>query len=274
MAKIPTLWQIYQKLDCQEKTKDGVCWIQCNTRSSKAVAIFHGVTGGKIDMMPLAERYIGLGYAVYAFDLPGHGGSKMLSFRSYDDMADWMTRALDCLGRPINVLISNSFSSSIVYHLMRKELLPESMKIIMGCPTPDPSRLADVLQSLSNHLPHKLGWSTYNSKPAQKIRVAVLLQTKREDAWQWLSESERYKKETLTLDDSNVLTTLLYRQNPYQGVISDVYDVSIVMGGKDNVVTSRTLEIVHQLMPHAQLIIAPEAGHILHFEAVDQYPEV
>ena len=57
-------------------------------------------------------------------------------------------------------------------------------------------------------------------------------------------------------------------------MISDAYDVSIVMGGKDNVVTSRTSEIVHQLMPHAQLIIAPEAGHILHFEAVDQYPEV
>ena len=77
---------------------------------------------------------------------------------------------------------------------MRKELLPYSTKVIMGCPTPDPSRLADVLQGLSNHLPHKLGWSTYNLKPAQKIRVAVLLQTKREDAWQWLSESERYKK--------------------------------------------------------------------------------
>ena len=90
----------------------------------------------------------------------------------------------------------------------------------------------------------------------------------------WLSESERYKKETLTLDDSNTLTTLLYRQNPYQGVITDAYDVSIVMGGKDNVVTARTPEIIRQLMPHAQLIIVPEAGHILHFEAVDQYPEV
>lgn len=274
MAKIPTLRQIYQKLDCQEKTKDGICWIQCNAKSSKTVAIFHGVTGGKIDMMPLAERYVGLGYAVCAFDLPGHGGSKMLPFRSYDDMADWMMRALDCIGRPTDVLISNSFSSSIVYHLMRKELLSESMKVIMGCPTPDPSRIADALQSLSNRLPHKFGWDVYNSKPAQKIRVAVALQTKREDAWQWLPESEKYKKETLTLDDSNTLTTLLYRQNPYQGVISDMYDVSIVMGGKDNVVTSRTPEIIRQLIPHAQLIIVPEAGHILHFEAVEQYPEV
>lgn len=274
MAKIPTLRQIYQKLDCQEKTKYGICWIQCNTKSSKTVAIFHGVTGGKIDMMPLAERYVGLGYAVYAFDLPGHGGSKMLPFRTYDDMADWMMRALGYLSRPINILISNSFSSSIVYHAMRKELLSESTKVIMGCPTPDSSRLADVLQSLSNHLPHKLGWFVYNSKPAQKIRVAAALQTRREDAWQWLSESERYKKETLTLDDSNTLTTLLYRQNPYQGVISNIYDVSIVIGGKDNIITARTPEIVCQLIPHAQLIIVPEAGHILHFEAVEQYPEV
>lgn len=274
MAKIPTLRQIYQKLDCQEKTKDGICWIQCNTKSSKTVAIFHGVTGGKIDMMPLAERYVGLGYAVYAFDLPGHGGSKMLPFRNYDELAEWMMLALACLGRPVDVLISNSFSSSIAYRLMHKELLPYSTKVIMGCPTPDPSRLADVLQRLSNHLPHKLGWDVYNSKPAQRIRTAVALQTKREDAWWWSSESERYKKETLTLDDSNTLTTLLYRQNPYQGVISDIYDVSIVIGGKDNIITARTPEIIRQLIPHAQLIIAPEAGHILHFEAVEQYPEV
>lgn len=274
MAKIPTLRQIYQKLNCQEKTKDGICWIQCNTKSSKTVAIFHGVTGGKIDMMPLAERYVGLGCAVYVFDLPGHGGSKMLPFRNYDELAEWMMLALACLGRPVDVLISNSFSSAIVYHAMRKELLSEPTKVIMGCPTPDLSRLTDVLQSLSNRLPRKLGWGVYNSKPAQKIRVAVLLQTKREDAWQWLPESERYKKETLTLDDSNTLTTLLYRQNPYRGVISDMYDVSIVMGGKDNVVTARTPEMIRQLIPHVQLIIAPEAGHILHFEAVDQYPEV
>ena len=49
---------------------------------------------------------------------------------------------------------------------------------------------------------------------------------------------------------------------------------SIVIGGKDNIITARTPEIICQLIPHAQLIIAPEAGHILHFEAVEQYPEV
>lgn len=273
MGKIPTLRQIYQSLGCQEKSQAGICWLQCNTEAKKTVAIFHGVTGSKIDMAPLAKRYANFGYAVYVFDLPGHGGSRMQDFRSYDDLGVWLIKALSCIGRPVDVLISNSFSSSIVYHALHTKLLPRRTKIIMACPTPDPSKLSDTLQSLSNHLPHELGWNIYNSKPVQKIRVAIALQTDKEEARQWLRESERYKKTTLTLTDSNILTTLLYRQNPYRGVISDKYDVTIIAGDKDNVVTPRTPEVMQQLVPHAQLIKVVGVGHILHFEAVDSYPK-
>ena len=52
MDEIPTLKQIYEKLGCQEKTAGGVCWFECNTSADKAVILFHGVTGGKIDMVP------------------------------------------------------------------------------------------------------------------------------------------------------------------------------------------------------------------------------
>lgn len=45
------------------------------------------------------------------------------------------------------------------------------------------------------------------------------------------------------------------------------------MGGKDNVVTKQTPDIMHQLLPEARFIAAPKAGHILHFEAVENYPE-
>lgn len=275
MSKIPTLREICRKLDCQEKTKGGICWFECNTKADKTVIIFHGVTGGKIDMMPLAERYVGFGYAVYSVDLPGHGGSVRPELNSYDDLSDWLMRVFGEIGRMPDLIISNSFASSIVYHALRTGKIPQKTKVILACPTPDPSNLADVLQKLSNRLPDRFGWNSYNSKVAQDIRTRVLLQTKKKEAWQWLRESESYKKSTLSLRDANILSTLLYEQNPYKkGVDEKMQErITVLMGGKDNVVTKQTPDIMHQLLPEARFIAAPKAGHILHFEAVENYPE-
>lgn len=167
MSKIPTLREICRKLDCQEKTKGGICWFECNTKVDKTVIIFHGVTGGKIDMMPLAERYVGFGYAVYSVDLPGHGGSVRPELNSYDDLSDWLMRVFGEIGRMPDLIISNSFASSIVYHALRTGKIPQKTKVILACPTPDPSNLADVLQKLSNRLPDRFGWNSYNSKVAR-----------------------------------------------------------------------------------------------------------
>lgn len=274
MDEIPTLKQIYEKLGCQEKTAGGVCWFECNTSADKAVILFHGVTGGKIDMVPLAERYVNFGYAVYAIDLPGHGGSVQPPLNTYDDLADWLVEDLAQLGRTPDLIVSNSYSSSIVYHALRTEKIPKNTKVIMACPTPDQSRLADTLQVLSSYLPEKITWEVYNCMLGQKIRMACVLKTKRQHAWQWLGESEKYKKSTTTLKKSNALTTLLYQKNPYiEGVPSD-YDVTIIIGGEDNIITPKTQGIMKDLLPTAKFIIDPAAGHILQFEAVDSYPDV
>ena len=87
MSEIPTLRELYDELGCRDQTVDGVCWFECNTGADKTAILLHGVTGGKIDMMPLAKRYVNFGYAVYAIDLPGHGGSVRPSLESYEDLA-------------------------------------------------------------------------------------------------------------------------------------------------------------------------------------------
>lgn len=275
MPKISTLKQIYERLNCQEKTVNGVCWFECNTNADKAVVIFHGVTGGKIDMAPLAERYVNFGYAVYAIDLPGHGGSLRPKFESYDDLADWLNYTLEQIGRFPDVIISNSFSSSILYHALRTNKIPDNTKIIMACPTPDTTILADALQKISNNLPENFSWSVYNSRPIRGVRVAVALKTRQKAAWNWLIESERYKKDNLTLRDSDILTTLLYENNPYVHGIALEYQkrITLIIGGKDNVAPPKTASIMHELLPEARIISVPAAGHILHFEALEAYPE-
>ena len=183
MSKIPTLRQIYEKLGCQEKTAGGVCWFGCNTSADKAVILFHGVTGGKIDMVPLAERYVNFGYAVYAIDLPGHGGSVCPQLNSYDDLVDWFTNALTCIGRTPDVIISNSYASSMVYHALRTEKIPRNTKVIMACPTPKMTLVADTMQLLSNLLLNaRFGWAIYNSRPIQIFRTNVLIKSRNHEA--------------------------------------------------------------------------------------------
>lgn len=276
MNKIPTLKQIYTNLGCQEKIVDGVCWFECNTDADKVIIISHGVTGGKIDMVPLCKKYVKLGFAVYAVDLPGHGGSVMPEANDYDDLTRWLMKVLRVIDREPDAIIGNSFSSSIVYHALRTGKISKSTKIIMACPTPDQSRLADFLQGLSNHLPSKFAWEVYNTKPIQRIRIASALKTRprREDAWVWLVESESGKKSSLALEDSNTLTTMLYEKNPYIKGVSDDYDITVIIGSKDNIITPRTRAIMKDLLPAATFVLAPGAGHILHFEAVDSYPEL
>ena len=239
------------------------------------MVIFHGVTGGKIDMAPLAERYVNFGYAVYAIDLPGHGGSLRPKFESYDDLADWLNYTLEQIGRFPDVIISNSFSSSILYHALRTNKIPDRTKMIMACPTPDTTILADALQKISNNLPENFSWSVYNSRPIRGVRVAVALKTRQKSAWNWLIESERYKKDNLTLRDSDILTTLLYENNPYVHGIALEYQkrITLIIGGKDNVAPPKTASIMHELLPEARIISVPAAGHILHFEALEAYPE-
>ena len=277
MSEIPTLRELYDELGCRDQTVDGVCWLERNTGADKTAILFHGVTGGKIDMVPLAERYVNFGYSVYAIDLPGHGGSVRPQLNNYDDLADWFTNALARIGRTPDVIISNSYASSMVYHALRTEKIPRNTKVIMACPTPKMTLVADTMQLLSNLLLNaRFGWAIYNSRPIQIFRTNVLIKSRNHEAYRWLLESESYKKATVGLRDSEVLTTLLYRQNPFVSGVprTDQQRVTVILGGKDNVANSKTNDIMRQLMPEAQFINLPAAGHILQFEAVDSYPDV
>ena len=50
--------------------------------------------------------------------------------------------------------------------------------------------------------------------------------------------------------------------------------MAVILGGKDNVITSKTPDIIHQLLPESQVINVSAAGHILQFEAVEAYPDI
>lgn len=268
-ANYQTLRQICQELNCKEVVRDGFAWFECNLAAKRAVLIIHGVTGGKLDMMPLAREYVERGWAVYCLDLPGHGKSIMTEFDSFTDLAHWLEKALEKIDRPLDLIVSNSYASAIVYRALLDGVIADQTEVILACPTPETSRLADFLQKIIEHFPEKPTWALYNTAIARVLRCNILLQTKDLVARAWMLESEKMKKQYTTLRQSGYLSRLLYNDNPYRAPLPCLAQkhLKIVMGTKDNVVSKKAISKMKYLAPETKIIKAEGAGHILHFEA-------
>lgn len=267
--KVPSLAQIAKELGCREVRRSGFCWLECNTNVTKAVLILHGVTGGKIDMMPLAREYVKRGWAVYCLDLPGHGGSAMLELHSYDDLAEWLKRALAEFDREFDLIVSNSYASAIVYRTLAKGYIPRQTEIFLGCPTPTTSKLSNSMQKAIDYLPNRPVWQVYNTPPIQIVRIKIALKTKNHEALAWLRESEAKKKTYTTIENTSALSTLLYADNPFRAPLplENQKNLTIVMGTKDNVASKNAIQTMKKLAPEAKLVEVRGVGHILHFEA-------
>lgn len=251
-------------------------WLESRDDAEKKLVLVHGVTGGKEDMLPLAVEYEKRGYHVYCLDLPGHGDSPWHGETSFATLAEWLHGFIEMIGEP-EVLISNSFSSAVVYAYMQRGFLPEKTHVILGCPTPDTSRLAYGLHKVSNALPVEVGWYLYTTWVANGIRTSMAAKKLRRESIRWLIESERRKRPTLHSHAGVKLSNLLFSDNPYDGepITDDIQKrMTVILGTKDNVVSRKAASKLKELLPHAKHILAHGAGHILHFEAVDDYPYV
>lgn len=253
-------------------------WLESRNDFEKKLLLIHGVTGGKEDMLPLAVEYEQRGYHVYCLDLPGHGDSPWPGEMSFVELAEWLHGFITKIGEP-DVLVSNSFSSAVVYRYIQQGFLPEKTHVILGCPTPDTSRIAYSLHRVSNIIPTETSWYLYTTKLANGIRTTMAAKKLRRQSIRWLMESEKRKRPTLHPHAGILLSNLLFSDNPYDGerISEDIQRrMTVILGTKDNVVTRKTAGKLKELLPHSKHILAQGAGHILHFEAVEDiiaYPE-
>jgi len=248
-------------------------WLESTNAAEKKLVLIHGVTGGKEDMLPLAVEYEKRGYHVYCLDLPGHNDSPWNGEMSFLQLADWLRGFISHIGEP-DVLVSNSFSSAVVYAYIQQGNLPAKTHVILGCPTPDTSRLAYGLHRVSNIIPTETSWYLYTTKLANGIRTSMAAKKLRRQSIRWLMESEKRKRPTLHPHAGILLSNLLFTDNPYEGarIPDDIQRrMTIILGTKDNVVTRKTAGKLKDLLPEAKHILAHGAGHILHFEALDDY---
>ena len=233
-------------------SRDGFCWLEANTTAKKSAIIIHGVTGGKDDMLPLAEEYIALGYSVYCPDLVGHGGSAMIHVTKFDDLGRWFRDLVVAIG-------------------VEPSLMSKHTHVILGCPTPTVALMSRLLNRIGQAVPDRIAWYVYNTLPARKLRVKILYRGSDRQSYDWLVESERRKYHYIAPNVSPILTNMIIRDNPFKGeqLPDDVQrQITVVLGERDNVVTSDARVYLMRKLPHAKFVSAGSAGHILHFEAI------
>jgi pimeloyl-ACP methyl ester carboxylesterase len=255
-----------------KKTSKGTFyWLVANEKASKVVVLVHGVTGNKLDMVVLGSEYVKRGYAVYAPDLPGHGSAPVFNATSFDDLGTWLQDCIEAIGRTPDVLVGNSFASGICYNYAAQGYLGADTHLILTCPTPDIAWTSRALRRASGILPAAFTIKTYNRPLAIKARVAYLSKARHHpSSREWLKESEYHKIPFIDAKVGNQLSRLLDTHNPYfAAALSEELQrhITVIVGTKDNVLTRRSLPTLRRILPHARMLIIPDVGHILHFEA-------
>lgn len=246
------------------------CWLEANAAAEKVAVLVHGVTGNKLDMVVLGREYLKLGYAVYAPDLPGHGKAPELAANTFDDLGDWLDACILAIGRVPDVLVGNSFASGICYNYATQGYLDQKTHLILTCPTPDIAWSSRALRRAGGIFPNTFTTRAYNSPMAIKARELYLSKSKEPSSRKWLNESEYHKIPFIDARIGHRMSILLETHNPYLVVppTPEIQrQITIILGTKDNVVTKRSLPLLRRLLPYVRMVMIPDVGHILHFEA-------
>lgn len=239
-----------------------------NGGAAKKALFVHGVSGVKEDMEIMGKVTAARGYATYLLDLPNHGQSSHTPVESFDQLGVWLRDAIAAMEIVPDVIIGNSYGSAVCYNYAAQGFLPPHTRLILGCPTPDISFLTMALGKMLVKLPRPMINPFYNSRLMIATRVNYL--SKRRDASkELLRASERRKVGSLDVLSATKMGHLVASHNPYRSHLlpEPVQRRTIVIiGDRDNVVTSRSIAKLRQILPYAKFDIVHGAGHILHFE--------
>lgn len=245
-------------------------WLVANETAKRVAILVHGVTGNKLDMVVLGAEYAKRGYAVYAPDLPGHGKAPVLAANNFDELGDWLKDCIEAIGRHPDLLVGNSFASAICYNFAARGYLSADTHLVLACPTPDIAWSSRALRRAGGVLPNTIATKAYNGRLAINARVSYLGQSKDQSSRKWLNESEYHKIPFIQASVGNKMANLLASHNPYllPPLPHQIQkQITVIVGSKDNVITKKTLPTLRRILPGARLLIIPDVGHILHFEA-------
>ncbi|SCC92749.1 conserved hypothetical protein [Thiomonas sp. X19] len=226
-----------------------------------AVVLLHGAANDHRAWLPVAPGLVRAGYAVYAPDLPAHGGSGGPLCTDVAQMAAWVLKLLDACGLERCALAGHSMGSLVALHAAG--LAPQRIGHLALVGTAWPMRVAPALLDLAQN------------QPDVALRNMAMWSHKQQDGQPLQPE---LVQQTLALMQSvqagcaqgNVLATDLAACNAY----ADAPDmaprvrapVAFILGEHDRMTPPKATQRLREVLPQARVTIL-DAGHALMSEA-------
>ena len=213
--------------------------------------LIHGAGGSLLSWHPY-QRHL-QGETVYTLDLPGHSGSKTEGRDSINAYAEDVIRLMDVNEIPFAVIAGHSMGSAIVLTLALEH----------------PQRVAGLIL-VGGGAKLRVGPSIYEaaSDPATFETAVEMINTYsfHPDApKEWL---ERSKQNMLQIQ-SSVLLGDLFACNHFDVVdqLPRIHQPALILCGSLDVMTSpKFSRLLHEQLPHSDLHIIKDAGHMLMLE--------
>lgn len=207
-------------------------------------------------LFPLLESK----YRVTAIDLPGFGQSSKDRLADYglDSQASRVAAMLTGIGIERAILVGSSMGGAIALWLGKTR--PERFdRVITLAPATDHRLVPAAATWLSGFLP--MFGRALNRHTMKMILKRVLARAERIDATVVNAYLKPFLEDGSSFHTFKAATTLLAdRRLPYQleGIEARVL---IIYGQKDRMVPMASIVKLKSLLPHAQLLLHPQAGH-------------
>lgn len=229
------------------------------------------------DWDPLLVEKLVTNHRVVILDYPGVGKSTGdLTSMNETELADTMTGFMDNLGIKKAAVLGWS-AGSFIAQIIAEKYPDRVSKLILISTAPGGGQTIDTPKPISDTIQKNLGGNWESSYVpfmfADKNKANEYLQRIKtaEDNGTAPADSEASITSKTALE--NMFADQQQERQRYAGLKTILSPTLIIQGAKDMLIAPENAQRVAKLIPNAQLMILPDAGHAVLFEQADDVAE-
>jgi len=242
----------------------------------RTLVVVHGFRGDHHGLEPVVAHLPEL--RIIAPDLPGFGASEPLPDRAHDieGYAAWLDALLVALGvRGTAVLLGHSFGSIVVAGALaggvpapRSVLINPIGQPALEGPRGILTRGAVAFYRLGAVLPRRAGFALLRSRAITRVMSVSMAKTRERSLRRWIHEEhDRYFSGFANRD----VLLEAFRASVSHDVSDYAAQVRVptllIAAEEDDITPLPAQHRLVRLFPDARLVVVPEVGHLVHYEA-------
>ena len=220
-----------------------------------SIVLLHGAGGSHLSWPPEIRRMVG--YDIYAVDLPGHGKSDTHGEQTILAYADQVLAWMQALNLYRFFLVGHSMGGAIALSIAANSPTRVAGLGLIGIGTPLEVP-TDILENLSNPamVPSALNEiKALSFSPDPNPRLVHLFNKRLAE-----TRTSVLRGDFLACARFNLANTFAFIKTP----------VLVIAGAQDQMVPLRYVQLLTKKIENAELVVIPDAGHMLMLEKPDE----